>query len=213
MKILSAQFSRFGALALLASAFLVQPAFAQVKFATVDMKKVFESYFKTKEAENTIKERAASSDKVYKGMVEDYQKANEEYRSLVDSSNDAAISDDERDRRKKLAETKLSEIQEIEKQIKQFQGSARDSLGALEKRMRDNIVKEIRDVVNTKAKAGNYTMVLDTAAQTVYQTPFILYYTTENDLTDQVIRDLNANAPAGAVLGAGAPGTGAPGTQ
>lgn len=210
MKIFTAHFSRLAALALLASSFLVQPAFAQVKFATVDMKKVFESYYKTKEAEASIKERAASSDKVYQGMVEDYKKANEEYRGLVDASNDQAISEDERARRKKFAETKLTEIQEIEKQIKQFQGSARDSLGALEKRMRDNIVKEIRDIVNTKAKAANYTMVLDTAAQTVYQTPFILYYTTENDLTDAIIRDLNASAPADAVSGAG---TGATGTR
>ena len=198
-KTLTAGFARLGGLVLLVTCFSLQSASAQVKFATVDMKKVFDSYYKTKQAESQIKDRAADSDKVYKGMIEDYQKANEEYRKLVESSNDQAISEDERDRRKKLAETKLMEIQEIEKQVKQFQGSARDSLGALEKRMRDNIVKEIRDVVNTKARAGNYTMVLDTAAQTVYQTPFILYYTSENDLTDAVVRDLNANAPAGAL--------------
>lgn len=211
MKILNSSLSRFTGLAMISAFLWVQPAFAQVKLATVDMKKVFDSYYKTKEAEARIKERAASSDKVYKSMIEDYQKANEEYRGLVESSNDAAISEDERDRRKKLAETKIMEIQEIEKQVKQFQGSARDTIGALEKRMRDDIVREIREIVNNKARAGNFTMVLDTAAQTVYQTPFILYHTTENDLTDAVIRDLNANAPAGAVSDAGA-GT-APGTR
>ena len=118
---------------------------------------------------------AADSDKVYKGMIEDYKKANEEYRKLVETSNDQAVSAEERDRRKKNAETKLMEIQEIEKSVKQFEAQARTTIGEMEKRMRDNIVRKIRDVVNAKAKAGGYQLVFDTAAQTVYQTPFILY--------------------------------------
>lgn len=187
------------ALAALLGLCMTQGALAQAKFATVDMKKVFDSYHKTKQAETQIKERATESDRVYKGMVEDFQTANEEYRTLIQSSNDQAISETERERRKQNAERKLLEIQEIEKSVKQFQTQARESLGALEKRMRDNIVKEIRDLVDSKARSGGFTMVFDTAAQTVYQTPFILYTSGQNDLTDELIRDLNASAPAGAV--------------
>ena len=50
------------------------------KIGVVDMKKAFDSYYKTKQAEAQIKDRAAESDKVYKGMIEDYKKANEEYK-------------------------------------------------------------------------------------------------------------------------------------
>jgi outer membrane protein len=85
------------------------------KFAIVDMKKAFDSYYKTKQAEGQIKDRAADSDKVYKGMIEDYKKANEDYKKLVEQSNDQALAGDERDKRKKSAETKLIELQEIEK--------------------------------------------------------------------------------------------------
>lgn len=193
------RFVRSAAWGILAAFLALHTASAQIKLGTVDMKKVFESYYKTKTAEAEIKERAADSDRVYKGMIEDYQKANEDYRKLVESSNDQAISAEERDRRKQSAETKLLEIQEIEKSVKQFQAQARETLGALEKRMRDNIVKEIRDLVNTKAKVGGYTMIFDTAAQTVYQTPFILFHSGQNDLTEELIRELNANAPAGAL--------------
>lgn len=171
---------------------------AQLKIATVDMKKIFDGYYKTKQAEGQIKDRAGESDKVYKGMVDDYQKANEEYRKLVDSANDQTASAEEREKRKKSAETKLMEIQEIEKSVKQFRAQAQDTLTSLEKRMRDNIVKEIRDVVNSRSKSGNYNMVFDTSAQTVYQTPFILYTAGQNDLTDDIIKDLNATAPASA---------------
>lgn len=180
------------ALACLAGAVSLQ---AQVKFAVIDMKKAFDGYYKTKQAEAQIKERAADSDKVYKGMIEDYKKANEEYRKAVDGSNDQAVSADEREKRKKSAESKLMEIQEIEKSVKQYEAQARTTIAEMEKRMRDSIVKEIRDVVNIKAKAGGYTLVFDTAAQTVYQTPFILYTNGENDLTDAVVKEINATAP------------------
>jgi outer membrane protein len=186
--------------ALLTASVQAQPT--QPKIAVVDMKKAFDSYYKTKQAEAQIKERATDSDKVYKGMVEDFKKANEEYRKLFDSSNDQAVSADERDRRKKSAESKLMELQEIEKSLEQFKQQARTSIGEMEKRMRDKIVGEIREVVNARAKAGAYTLVLDVAAVTPYQTPIILFASGENDLTDAVVKEINANAPAGALSGA-----------
>jgi outer membrane protein len=173
------------------------------KFAIIDMKKAFDSYYKTKQAEGQIKDRAADSDKVYKGMIEDYKKANEDYKKLVEQSNDQALASEERDKRKKSAETKLIELQEIEKSVKQFEAQARTSIGEMEKRMRDKIVGEIRDVVNNMARTGGYTMVFDTAAVTAYQTPFILFNNGENDLTEAVVKEINTSQPAGALSNAG----------
>ena len=186
---------------------------AQPKIALVDMKKAFDAYYKTKQAEAQIKERAADSDKVYKGMIEDYKKANEDYRKLIDGSNDQAVSADERDKRKKSAEAKLLELQEIEKSVKQFEQQARTSIGEMEKRMRDKIVGEIREVVNARARSGGFTMVMDLAAVTPYQTPIILFTNGENDLTDGIVKEINANAPAGALSGAGAPDSKAGGSR
>lgn len=172
------------------------------KLAVVDMKKAFDSYYKTKQAEGQIKTQAADADKNYKGMVDDYKKANEEYKKLVDQSNDQALSNEEREKRKKSAETKLMELQEIEKSVKQFEAQARTSIGELEKRMRDKIVEEIRNVVNNLARSGGYTLVFDTAAVTAYQTPIILFNNGEHDLTEAVIKEINAAAPAGSLSSA-----------
>ena len=166
------------------------------KIAVVDMKRAFDGYYKTKQAEAQIKERAAESDKVYKGMIEEYKKANEEYKTLIDSSNDQAVSAEERERRKKSAETKLLDLQEIEKSVKQYESQARTTIGAMEKRMRDKIVEEIRDVVNRLSSSGGYTFVIDSAAVTAYQTPILLYTDGKNDLTEAVIKEVNATAPA-----------------
>jgi Skp family chaperone for outer membrane proteins len=61
--------------------------------------------------------------------------------------------------------------------------------------MRDNILREIREVVSAKAKSAGYTMVFDTAGQTVNMTPLILYTNGENDITDDILKSINANAP------------------
>jgi outer membrane protein len=192
---------RIKPLALLAGLIVVGtlsvPAQAPVanRFATVDMKKIFDSYYKTKQAEAQIKDRAGESDKVYKGMIEDYKTLNDEYKKLVDGSNDQALSSEEREKRKKSAENKLIEIQTTEKSVKQYEQQARTTIGEMEKRMREKIVGEIRDVVNAKARSGGFTMVFDLAAQTVYQTPFILFTNGENDLTDIIVKEMNATAP------------------
>ena len=61
--------------------------------------------------------------------------------------------------------------------------------------MRENILTEIRNTVNAKAKAGGYALVMDTAAESVNNTPVILFTNGENDLTDAVLSQLNAGAP------------------
>ena len=169
------------------------------KIGVVDMKRAFDSYYKTKQAEAQIKDRAAESDKVYKGMIEDYKKANQDYKTLIDSSNDQAVSAEERERRKKSAETKLLELQELEKSVKQYESTARQTIGGMEKRMRDKIVEEIREVVNRLSSSGGYTYIFDSAAVTAYQTPIILFSDPKNDLTETVIKEINATAPAGAL--------------
>lgn len=169
------------------------------KIAIIDLQKVFDGYYKTKQADTQLKERVADSEKVLKGMVDDYQKANEDYRKLIDSSNDQAVSSEERDKRKKSAETKLLEIQEIEKSVQQFRRSTQETLETQKRRMRGEILKTIRDQVNEKAKSGNYSLVLDTASQSFNQTPIVMYTNGQSDMTEEVLAQLNLTAPPGSL--------------
>jgi len=188
---------------LLAVAFCLASAqtFAQAapKIALIDLKKVFDGYYKTKQADTQLKERAGDSEKVLKGMIDDYQKASEDYRKLIDGANDQAVSSDERDKRKKNAETKLLEIQEIEKSVQQYRRSTQETLETQKRRMRDGILKDIRDEVNKKARAGNYSLVLDTAAESKNETPILMYNNGQNDLTEEVLSILNIAAPQGSL--------------
>lgn len=186
---------RASLLAALALVLLAAPLRAQTKIGIIDLKRVFEGYYRTKQADAQLKERAADFKKTGEGMLSDYQKANEEYKKLLEGANDQAIAVEERDRRKKSAETKLRDLQEIEQNVSQFDRQSKSLLGEQMRRSRDNVLREIREVVNAKAKSAGFTLVLDTAAETVYYTAVILYHNGENDLTETVLKELNASAP------------------
>jgi outer membrane protein len=172
------------------------PACAQSRIATIDLRKVFDNYWRTKQAQANLKEQAADMDKERKGLVDDYTKAQEDYKKLVTSASDNAISGDERDKRKASADKKLLEIRELEQTIQQYDRQASTTLGEKQKRMRENILKELREVINSKAKGGNFTLVIDTAADSINNTPVVLYSVGDNDITDAVLTQLNLTAPA-----------------
>jgi len=169
---------------------------AQTKIATLDLRKVFDNYWKRKQADAAVKERAAEMEKEHTTMVADWRKAKEDYQALLASANDQAVSSDEREKRKKTAEEKFRKLKETEEAISQYEKTARTTLDEQLKRMRENILTEIRTVVNSKAVAGSYTLVVDTAAETINNTPVVLYSSNkDNDITDAVLAQLNATAP------------------
>mgnify|MGYP001549215775 CR=1 FL=1 len=69
--------------AFLLMTFLSGSALAQTKVATVDLRKLFDNYYKTKLAQAAIQDRAAQLDKDDKSMKDDFQKASDSYQQLL----------------------------------------------------------------------------------------------------------------------------------
>ncbi|PYK61213.1 MAG: hypothetical protein DME21_09750 [Verrucomicrobia bacterium] len=187
-------------LTLLAVSCLTATAQAQTKIAVIDLKRVFDNYWKKKQAQALVDDQKADFDKKFKGMLDDYQKANDEYKKLIDSSTDQAVSTEERDKRKSAAEKKLLEIKEIDQTADLFRKNSNENLGIQVRRMTDNILKDIRELIDAKARAAGYSLVIDTSAQTptpVGSTPIVLYTNGQNDITAEILSQLNASAPIG----------------
>jgi len=181
---------------LLLMSLLGASAGAQGRIATIDLRKVFDGYWKTKQADATLKDRAADMEKEHKNMLDDWKKAKEDYNGLLGSANDQAISSDERDRKKKSAEEKLKYIKDTEETILQYEKQARSTLDDQRRRMRENILGEIRTLLTSKAKTAGYSLVIDSAAESMSNAPIILFNANENDLTDAILTQLNSTAPA-----------------
>jgi outer membrane protein len=176
---------------------LTGSAAAQTRIGTVDLRKVFDNYWKTKQADASLKERGAEMEKDHKVMVDNFKKGRDAYQKLLTDAADQAVSAEEREKRKKAAEDKLKELKDSEETIATYERQARTTIDEQRKRMRDNILTEIRNVLNAKAKAAGYSMVLDTAAESANNTPIMLYVAEnkDNDLTDSTLSQLNAGAP------------------
>jgi Skp family chaperone for outer membrane proteins len=178
------------------SALVTYSAAAQTKLGVIDLQKVFAGYYKTKAADAVFNDRLASLEKEKKAMLEQYQKITDEYKKALDDANDQAVAADEREKRKKTAEGKLLDIKALEQSINDFDRTARTSLDEQRRRIIENILGEIRKVIDAKAKSGGFSLVVDTTGESRNSmTPIVLYTNGENDLSADVLKQLNATAP------------------
>lgn len=187
----------------LAALLLTGAAHADAKIAIIDLQRVFTNYYKTIQANTQIEEQKSEIKKRTQEMADDYAKANEEYKKLISSSSDQAVSTDEREKRKNAAEKKYQEMREIEQTAKLYQNNSEESLALQIRRMRDRILGDIRDLVEAKAKAGGYSLVIDVAADGASHTPVVLYNNGQNDISEEILSQLNAGAPPGVLKSGG----------
>jgi outer membrane protein len=165
-------------------------ASAQSKIASVDMKKIFNNYYKTKLAQAVIDKEKTDLSKDIKDMSEALTKARADYKQTLDQANDQAISADERDKRKLAAAEKAKDVNSKQVAIEQYSRQAEAQLSDKSQRMISNLVTEIQKATADKAKAGGYTIVVNSA-----NSEAVIYSATETDLTDAVLGQLNAGAP------------------
>ena len=173
---------------------------ADSKVATVDMKKLFNGYYKTKLAQSSLESRKTELRKEIKDMADGLEKAQADYKQLLDQANDQALKADERDKRKQAAADKAKEITSSRAAIEQFQRQAESQLADQSQRMSGNLVAEIQKVVTEKAKAGSYTTVLNSGSNEV-----VVFASEASDITASVLAQLNAGQPIDVIPSSGVP--------
>jgi Skp family chaperone for outer membrane proteins len=173
--------------------------FAQGKIGVVDLRLIFEGYYKTKQADVKIKERAAELDAQRATMVSGFTAAEASYKKAEELAKDLSVSPDEADRRKTEAANLMRGLGEKQKEIQAWERQATASIQEQQTRIRARVLEEIQSEVTAIAKAGSYFMILDKDAASVNQTKVLVYFNGENDITKQVLADLNSGAPAGLV--------------
>ncbi|MFM7804753.1 MAG: OmpH family outer membrane protein, partial [Verrucomicrobiota bacterium] len=139
-------------------------ALAQGKVGVINLTKVFDDFWRTKQADVQIKDRLAEFEKMGQSMYDDYKKANEEFGKQIEAANDPALSKEETEKRRKDLDKKRKDILEMENNIKQFQGNSQRALMEQRGRVRESIMRDVRGVIEEKAKSGAYATVLDTSA-------------------------------------------------
>jgi Skp family chaperone for outer membrane proteins len=169
---------------------------AQGKIAVVNLRVIFEGYYKRKLADVKIKERAGELDQELEEKLAKRKTAEEAYTTAAAAASDLSVSNEERERRKTDADRKLLTVKETEKEIATFRQQAEAILREQQTRMRSRVLEEIQAEVEAKAKAESYYLVIDKDADSRNDTKVIVYHNGEHDITDGILAKLNAGAPA-----------------
>lgn len=168
---------------------------AESKVATVNVSKLVDNYWRTKQAKAMLDTRKADLEKEGKTMIADFKKTEDSYKSLLAASMDQAVSESERSKKKSDADDKLKSLREQQETILKFQKTANESLDDQAKRILINVFGDVRKMVESHAKSAGYSLVIDTAAESSVGTPVVMFSTGESDITEAVLTQLNATAP------------------
>lgn len=171
---------------------------ADLKFGVVDMSKAFSEFHKTKDAADKFKLNIEKAQKemndrwgVYKNLMNDMQKLKKE-------ASDPIMTPDARAKRAAEFDDKGKELRSLEQEIGEAQNRRSNQLKQEDVQIRKGIYDEILVVVRDKAKADNYDFIFDKSGMSLSTVPMLIYYKDAVDITDQIIVELNKNAPPAA---------------
>jgi outer membrane protein len=182
-------------LLLTAAAALILPAasYAQgtLKVGTVDMNRAFKEYNRTKDSEKKINEAKDAAKKEYDDRAENYKKALDEINKLNQQLDSPALSADKKTSMAKDRDDKIANIKNMEREINEFRQTRERQLQEQAMRMRENIVKEITDVIMERVKGTGYDLVLDKTGPSMNGVNVVLYSKESFDFTTDIITALN----------------------
>ena len=139
---------------------------AQTKIGTVDMERVLKEYSKTKEAEAKLNEAKNAAKKEYDERADVYKKALEEINKLNAQLDTPVQTADAKASKRKKGMRKSGNIKNMEREITEFRQTREQQLQQQMSRMRENLLKEITDVVMEQVKSRNMDLVFDKSGAT-----------------------------------------------
>jgi len=164
---------------------------ADLKIGTIDMKAVFDGYYKTKEAEAKINEARTQAKKELDERLDVFNKAQEEARKLNDEANKPELSDKAKSEKSKALNEKLQALGTLQREVQEFQQTRERQLSEQSVRSRNALLEDLNKVIADKVKAGAYDLVLDKSGQSLNAVGILVYSKDSFDFTNEVIAEVN----------------------
>ena len=169
---------------------------AQTKIGTVDMERVLKEYSKTKEADARLNEAKNAAKKEFDERADAYKKALEEINKINAQLDSPVLSTDAKASKAKERDEKIANIKNMEREINEFRQTREQQLQQQMLRMRENLLKEITDVVMEQVKSRNMDLVFDKSGASLNRFSPILFSPDGMDFTTEVITEVNKKANA-----------------
>ncbi len=164
-----------------------------LKIGSVDMKKVFESYYKTKDAEAKINEARNNAKKELEDRLDIQKKKMEEVQKMNTEIENPALSKEAKETKTKTRDEAIAELRTMDRENTEFRANREKQLQEQSVRMRAGIVEEINKIVEAKVKAESYDLVFDKSGPSLNGVPIVLYSRDAYEFTNDVVAALNKN--------------------
>jgi len=177
------------------------PAQGKLNIATVDMQELFKQYHRTNEAQKQINIERARIQKDNNERLARIRQLEEQLETLGKQLEDTTVADSKKQELYKERQMKLQEGIALDRERREFLKRRNQALNEkLVQRMK-GILEEIRKLVEERAKIGDYDYVFDKSGLSTSQVPFLLYTKDATDITADLLKELNKDAPEGGTEG------------
>ncbi len=179
----------FAALALTIA--LPGAAFAQDnKVGMLDMDRIFKEHPKTKEAEVKFNESKNVAKKEFDDKADAYKKALDDINKIKLQLDAPALSAEAKATKGKERDEKIAGIQTMERDINAFRQTREQQFQQEVQKVREEILKEITEIVMERVKAKDLDYVFDKSGASMNGLSPILYARENYDFTSEVITAL-----------------------
>ena len=167
---------------------------AEPAMAFVSMERLFDDYYKTKAANVQLKARFESVDVPRRELLNQVKTLKTEVEKLGIEARDKSLSDAERDRKRTAAEDKFALFREAEAKLVEFDNTYKKQFGEQMKQSQQQLVGEIRAVIQAYVKEHGIRIVFDSSGKTLNSVESVVYYDPAFDITEPILAILNKNA-------------------
>ena len=167
-------------------------AAADPEIAVIDMRRVFQEYEKTKEVERKLQEQSDMFREYSLKLSAQIQALKKEFEKARDESQDNfALTEAERENRRLKAKELYEQLLVRQSELKNYNQSRAEQIRSIYEKQRNDILEEIRKVVQTRAVLQGYKLVLDRSGSTSNEISAVVYHMPQMDITQAVLDDLN----------------------
>lgn len=166
---------------------------AQLKVAVVDLNKVFNEFYKTKQVDAELKEQVAKFRKERDDQMNSYKALVDQIKSLEDKRRDPASSEAVKKETETKLKDKVQEAQNREREMRDWEQTTGRLMQDQMQRNRKRILDEITAELDKSAKAQSFDLVLDRSGMTMNGTSAFAFINEKlPDISDSLIKTLNA---------------------
>lgn len=175
----------------------------ELKLGVVDLTRVITEYHKFKEARNTLQDEAAKAQKEINEALAYGQKLRESFNKLQQEAQDPVLNDQLRQKKIVELQEKRQEALQWDRDFQDLRQKRQKALADRQGRMFNGIREEVLNLVKEKAKRDGYSFVLEKSVMGASPKipglglPLMLHSDGGIDISDELIVELNKDAPAG----------------